>query len=98
MNFSYARNVKLASARYKDQPMTPQETTVYWVEYIARHQGAPHIKTAARELSFIEYHMIDVFAAMAVIAVIGNILGFIVLQILFRKIFSKKNVEKSKRS
>lgn len=55
----YSRNIKDFSARYRDQPMTPLDTAIYWVEYVIRHKGASHIKSASQNLSFIQYHNID---------------------------------------
>lgn len=53
------------SARYRDQPMPPLELAKFWVEYVIRHKGAPHLHSAGQDLTFIEYHSIDVFAAIA---------------------------------
>ncbi|XP_067640049.1 UDP-glycosyltransferase UGT5-like isoform X2 [Eurosta solidaginis] len=57
---SYAKNVAEISARYKDQPMNPLDLAVYWVEYVVRHKGAKHLHCAGQDLSFIQYHSIDV--------------------------------------
>lgn len=91
------RTAKSASARFRDQPMTPQESIVYWTEYVARHNGAPHIKTAAQQLSFIQYHMIDVFAFLTVVGLVGSVTFFKVLLCLCkRKKIAKKKKSKSK--
>lgn len=52
------------SDRYRDQPLTPLETAVYWTEYVARHKGAPHMRSPGLDLSFFAYHSLDVFAAL----------------------------------
>lgn len=59
---SFARTAKEMSARYRDQPMTPQETAIWWTEYVLRHKGAHHMRVAGQDLSFIAYHSLDVFA------------------------------------
>lgn len=43
------------------------ETGVYWVEYVARHKGAPHMHSAGQKLSWISYHNIDVYAFLALV-------------------------------
>lgn len=58
------------SRRYRDQPMTPSETAVYWIEYVLRHNGAPHLRWAGLDLSFWSYHNLDVFGFMAAIVLI----------------------------
>lgn len=50
------------SDRYRDQPLTPLETAIYWTEYVARYRGAPHMRSAGLDLSFLAYHSLDVFA------------------------------------
>lgn len=52
--------------------MTPLETAVYWVEYVARHKGAPHLRSAGQDLNFFQYHSLDVFGFFAL--VIGIVL------------------------
>ncbi|XP_052899159.1 UDP-glycosyltransferase UGT5-like [Anopheles moucheti] len=52
------------SARYRDQPQEPLDLAVYWVEYVIRHHGAVHLKSAGQELGFLQYHGIDVIATI----------------------------------
>lgn len=59
-NPSYSLQAKTTSARYRDQIKSPIDTAVYWVEYVARHGGAPHLHSAAVHLPFYQYHNLDV--------------------------------------
>ncbi|KAF5280026.1 hypothetical protein FQA39_LY05407 [Lamprigera yunnana] len=43
----FNQQAKELSARFRDRPLPPLETAIYWVEYVARHKGAPHLRTAA---------------------------------------------------
>lgn len=52
------------SQRYRDQPKRPLDTAIYWVEYVARHKGAYHMHNAGQDLSFMEYHHLDILAAI----------------------------------
>jgi len=54
-------NAKEISRRYRDQPKRPLETAIYWVEYVARHRGAGHMKSGGQELTFLQYHNYDIF-------------------------------------
>lgn len=63
-NGRYAQQAKLASERYRDQPSSPLETGVFWVEYVARHNGAPHMRCAGLDLHVWEYHNLDVYAVL----------------------------------
>lgn len=63
----YGQNAKIISKRYRDQPKRPLETAIYWVEYIARHNGAPHLHSAGQDLSFLAYHNLDILLAIIAI-------------------------------
>ncbi|XP_053664500.1 UDP-glycosyltransferase UGT5-like [Anopheles marshallii] len=65
---SYTERAQLISERYRDQPLGPAKTAVYWVEYVLRHGGAPQLQSPAVRLSFIEYNLLDVYAVMIAIA------------------------------
>ncbi|XP_050423757.1 UDP-glycosyltransferase UGT5-like [Adelges cooleyi] len=56
----FAENAKRVSAIFRDQPLTPLETAIYWIEYVIRHKGAAHLKTAANELNWFQFLLLDV--------------------------------------
>lgn len=37
--FSYLKNAKRASALFRDQPETPLQRAVFYMEYLVRHKG-----------------------------------------------------------
>jgi glucuronosyltransferase len=61
-NKKYSKNAKEISKRYNDRPMSPQDLTKYWVEYVIRHKGAPHLQSPAHRLSYLAQNLIDVYA------------------------------------
>ncbi|XP_065221896.1 UDP-glycosyltransferase UGT4-like [Planococcus citri] len=58
----YAENAKKQSIILKDRPMNPMNLAVYWTEYVIRHKGALHLKSAATQLSWYKYLLLDVAA------------------------------------
>lgn len=59
----------MVSTLFRDRPMDPLELGVYWVEYVLRHNGAPHLRNVGRKLNFFQYHSYDVIGAyLAIIA------------------------------
>jgi UDP:flavonoid glycosyltransferase YjiC (YdhE family) len=96
-NPSYKKNAVDISKRFNDRPRTPKESVVYWTEFVARHDGAHHLKAQAQNLNFIEFHMIDVYGTLAVIALVVAYLNFLVLRAILRRIFRKKPVEVKKK-
>jgi glucuronosyltransferase len=60
------------SALFRDQPETPLQQAVYWTEYVLRHKGAHHMRSAALDLAWYQYFLLDVIGLMALcLAVIG---------------------------
>lgn len=66
-NPKYTENVKQRSKIFHDRPMTPMQTAVYWVEYVIRHNGAPHLRVAGAKLPWYKFFMIDVLAVLLAI-------------------------------
>jgi len=80
-NDRYKKAAVQYSAILKDQPMPPAEKASYWIEYVARHKGASHLKSAADNLNFFQYFLLDVIGA--ILLVIVTVL--IVVYVLIRK-------------
>lgn len=72
---NFSENAKRASVVFRDQLVTPLERAAYWMEYLIRHNGAPHFRSAAQNLSYIEYYLYDVqsilFGLAAMVLVIA---------------------------
>lgn len=80
----FRQNAQVISQRYRDQPQNPLDLAVFWVEYIIRHKGAPHIRTASMDLSFVQYHNLDVFATLIGVPIV-------VIYLLSRLICNKRS-------
>ncbi|XP_070504995.1 UDP-glycosyltransferase UGT5-like [Chironomus tepperi] len=94
-NPNYHKNAKTLSKVYKDRPMTPQQSVVYWVEYVIRHNGALHLRSAAHNLNFIQLHSIDSYALIGFVLFIC----YYSLKRLFWMVFGTRSVDvKVKRS
>ena len=64
------------STIHHDQPMKPMDRVIFWIEFVMRHKGAKHLRPLAHNLTWYQYHSLDVFgfllacvAAMAFLAV-----------------------------
>lgn len=66
-NPKYRDSIKALSAAYHDQVMTPQETVVYWTEYIIRHKCARFLRVAGHSMGIVEYNNIDVWFVLVVL-------------------------------
>lgn len=56
----YSRQAQLLSKIHKDQPGHPVTRAVYWINYMLRHNGASHLRSAVYDVSLIQYFLLDV--------------------------------------
>ncbi|XP_053603916.1 UDP-glucosyltransferase 2-like [Plodia interpunctella] len=63
---SFKKNMEKIRRIWYDQPQKPMERAIWWTEYVLRHGGARHLRAASANVSWIEYWMIDVVAALFV--------------------------------
>ena len=82
--FSYRQNAQKLSRQFRDRPQAPLETAIFWTEYVIRHGGAPHLRSAALDLTWYQYLLLDVIAV--ILLSIATVLG--TMYFIFRKIIS----------
>ncbi|XP_002814856.2 UDP-glucuronosyltransferase 2B4-like isoform X3 [Pongo abelii] len=56
----YKENAIKLSRIYHDQPVKPLDRAVFWIEFVMRHKGAKHLRVAAHDLTWFQYHSLDV--------------------------------------
>ncbi|XP_006896876.1 PREDICTED: UDP-glucuronosyltransferase 2B15-like isoform X3 [Elephantulus edwardii] len=90
----YKENAMKLSAIHHDQPVKPLDQAVFWIEFVMRHKGAKHLRPASLNLTWAQYHSLDVIGfLLACVAIVT----FIVLksclfcyQVIFKKGKKKK--------
>jgi hypothetical protein len=80
-NPNFLKNAKSRSDFYHDRLVSPLDTAIYWVEYVIRHRGAPHLRVAALDLSWYQYFLLDVIVAMSA----GTLFVLFVLYYIIKK-------------
>ncbi|XP_030343148.1 UDP-glucuronosyltransferase 1-1-like isoform X3 [Strigops habroptila] len=86
----YKENIKRLSDLHLDRPIHPMDLAVHWVEFVMRHKGAPHLRPAAHDLNWIQYHSLDVFAFLLVVALLSLFISLKCCLFCCRRCFSKK--------
>lgn len=79
--------------------MSPMDTAIYWIEYVARHKGAHHMRTAAVGMPLYQYLLLDVFGFLAVCTLSILFIGIYVTKLFFRLVmsmFSKSDKKQKK--
>ncbi|CAH2301631.1 UDP-glucuronosyltransferase 2C1-like isoform X1 [Pelobates cultripes] len=59
-NPTYKENALRLSRIHHDQPVKPLDRAVFWIEFVMRHNGAKHLRPASHELTWYQYHCLDV--------------------------------------
>ncbi|XP_073928138.1 UDP-glucuronosyltransferase 1A7 isoform X6 [Castor canadensis] len=96
---SYKENIMRLSSLHKDRPIEPLDLAVFWVEYVMRHKGAPHLRPAAHDLTWYQYHSLDVIGFLLAIVLTVAFIIFKSCAYVFRKCFGKKGrVKKAHKS
>ncbi|XP_076058500.1 UDP-glycosyltransferase UGT5-like isoform X3 [Oratosquilla oratoria] len=78
-------NVRKKSAIVRDQPMTSEETVVYWTEYVIRHGGADHLRCPAVDMSWFILYNFDVWLALFLAICLVVFIPFALLRCCLRR-------------
>nr|XP_020007280.1 UDP-glucuronosyltransferase 2B4-like isoform X2 [Castor canadensis] len=65
-------NAMRLSKIHHDQPLKPLEQAVFWIEFVMRHKGAKHLRPAVHDLTWFQYHSLDVIGFL--LACVGTVI------------------------
>jgi glucuronosyltransferase len=71
------------------------EQAVYWTEYVIRHKGAPHLRSAVLDLNWYQYFLLDVIAVLALVFGTASTVTFFIVRAILRKLFFSASNTKS---
>ncbi|XP_062272770.1 UDP-glucuronosyltransferase 2A2-like [Scomber scombrus] len=91
---SYREKMKALSNLQRDQPMKPLDRAMFWIEFVMRHKGAPHLRTESYKMSFIQYHSIDVVVFLLAVILLVVTVFIAAVKFLWRRVFSRSKVKK----
>ncbi|XP_026108226.1 UDP-glucuronosyltransferase 1-1 isoform X3 [Carassius auratus] len=91
---SYKEKMTELSAIHRDRPIEPLDLAVFWTEFVMRHKGAAHLRPAAHELNWIQYHSLDVIGFLLLILVTVIFVTVKSCMFCFRKCFKKTQKKK----
>ncbi len=89
----YKENMQRLSKLHHDQPMKPLDRAVFWIEFVMRNRGAPHLRTQSFRMSWIAYHSIDVILTLLMIFVLFCLLIYSIIKCLCFKVVFKKKIK-----
>ncbi|XP_063459665.1 UDP-glucuronosyltransferase 2B4 isoform X3 [Pan paniscus] len=76
----YKENAMKLSRIHHDQLVKPLDRAVFWIEFVMRHKGAKHLRVAAHDLTWFQYHSLDVIGFL--LACVATVI-FIITKCLF---------------
>ncbi|XP_026231305.1 UDP-glucuronosyltransferase-like [Anabas testudineus] len=89
-NTRYKESIQKLSALHKDRPVDPIDLSVYWTEFVMRHKGAKHLRSAVHELNWFQYFSLDVIALLASVVLIYVVLTVKCLKFCVQKLRGKR--------
>ena len=69
----------------RDQMEHPLDRATHSIEYVIRHEGAAHLRSAARKLSPWQRALLDVFLVACMLSCLFFYLAFRLVKIILRK-------------
>ncbi|KAK7117715.1 hypothetical protein R3I94_023066 [Phoxinus phoxinus] len=90
---SYRENMQRLSRLHHDQPMKPLDRAVFWIEFVMRNRGAPHLRTQSFRMSWIEYYSIDVIMTLLMIFLLFCFVIYSIIKYLCFKVVFKKKIK-----
>ncbi|XP_047655379.1 UDP-glucuronosyltransferase 2C1-like [Phacochoerus africanus] len=94
-NPSYKENAMKLSRIHHDQPIKPLDRAVFWIEFVMRHKGAKHLRPASHDLTWYQYHSLDVIGFL--LACVATIIFLVIKCFLFCCSKFGKTAKKKKR-
>ncbi|XP_013871924.1 UDP-glucuronosyltransferase [Austrofundulus limnaeus] len=91
---SYKERVVELSQIHLDRPVEPLDLAVFWTEFVIRHKGAPHLRVAAHDLNWVQYHSLDVVGFLLTVLVVTLWVMLKSCQFCTRKFCGKKTTKK----
>uniref|UniRef100_G3PL46 UDP-glucuronosyltransferase n=1 Tax=Gasterosteus aculeatus TaxID=69293 RepID=G3PL46_GASAC len=95
---SYKENALRLSRIHHDRPMSPLDEAVFWMEFTMRNKGAKHLRVQAHELTWYQYHSLDVLAFVLAIVLVLVLLFVKTCSFCFRRCCGRKAKAKKRKA
>ncbi|XP_061589002.1 UDP-glucuronosyltransferase 1A1-like isoform X1 [Cololabis saira] len=86
----YREKVQELSALHNDRVIDPLDLSVYWTEFVMRHKGAKHLRSAVHDLNWFQYFCLDVIALLAAVVLLVGIVAAKCLKLCLQTLSRKR--------
>lgn len=87
--YSYKEKITKLSVIHKDRLIEPLDLAVFWTEFVMRHGGAEHLRPAAHDLNWLQYHSLDVIGFLLLVLAVVLFIAIKTCTFCFRKCFRR---------
>jgi hypothetical protein len=88
--------MKKTSALSKDEPGNSLNRAVWWAEYVIRHNGAKHLRSAAIDFAWYQYLLLDVAAFLLLLLALTVLVLCLILKNIYLYLSAQSSKVKSK--
>lgn len=92
----YKSNAERVAKLFRDRPLSVLDTAIYWIEYVIKYNGAPHLRTVGADLPWYQYFLIDVAAILLSILVLVLTIVYYLINYTLKLLFRHKTSIKAK--
>uniref|UniRef100_A0AAQ6IF79 UDP-glucuronosyltransferase n=1 Tax=Anabas testudineus TaxID=64144 RepID=A0AAQ6IF79_ANATE len=92
---SYKENAMRLSSIHRDRPMSPLDEAVFWIEFTMRNKGAKHLRVQAHELTWYQYHSLDVLGFIITVVLLLILLFMKTCRFCFRMCCRRRGKKKA---
>uniref|UniRef100_W8BZE5 UDP-glucuronosyltransferase n=1 Tax=Ceratitis capitata TaxID=7213 RepID=W8BZE5_CERCA len=85
-NATYHDNMQRVSRIFRDRPMGPRENAMYWIDYVIRHKGARHWRTAGLDLNWFQFYLLDVISLIVAAVVAASVAAYLLTRWVARRL------------
>ncbi|XP_047447584.1 UDP-glucuronosyltransferase 2A1-like [Mugil cephalus] len=93
---SYKENAMRLSRIHHDRPLPPLDEAVFWIEYVIRNKGAKHLRVQAHELTWYQYHSLDVLGFLLAVVLLFTFASVKTCAFCFRRCCGRRGKAKRK--
>uniref|UniRef100_A0A3Q3WZ36 UDP-glucuronosyltransferase n=1 Tax=Mola mola TaxID=94237 RepID=A0A3Q3WZ36_MOLML len=94
---SYKESAMRLSKIHHDRPLNPRDEAVFWIEFTMRNKGAKHLRVQSHELTWYQYHCLDVLVFFLAIVLLLVLLFIKTCRFCFRRCCGRKGQTKKKK-
>ncbi len=82
---------------HHDRPIKPLDEAVFWIEFVMRNKGAKHLRVEAHNLTWYQYHCLDVITFLITILTVVLYAFFKMCKFFIMRCCFRSKSEKSKK-